>query len=68
METHLNIFKPRDQCFLSSRELSPAEPSKSSRINSTSSSAVSMICSGANCGFHPIFLPCSGVKVQLLFE
>lgn len=36
-----------------------------SKISCTSFSASSMMCSGGYCGFHPIFLPFSAVKVHL---
>lgn len=38
---------------------------KLSKISWTSFSASSMMCSGGYCGFHPILLPCSAVKVHL---
>lgn len=38
---------------------------KLSKMSWTSLSASSMTCSGAYCGFHPILLPCSAVKVHL---
>lgn len=38
---------------------------KLSKISWTSFSASSMMCSAGYCGFHPILLPCSAVKVHL---
>lgn len=38
---------------------------KLSKMSWTSFSASSMMCSGGYCGFHPILLPCSAVKVHL---